>query len=54
MTSVRRFELEAGAISNLELVERKLEDPPPGWVQVRVKCIGVNFADNFACLGLCM
>ncbi len=43
---------KAGAISWLKLVEESLEPIEPHQVQVKVKAIGLNFADVFAILGL--
>jgi NADPH:quinone reductase-like Zn-dependent oxidoreductase len=46
------YQLKAGSINDLQLVEYDLPDPGPGEVQVAVKAIGLNFADVFAIWGL--
>ncbi|ADR20479.1 alcohol dehydrogenase [Marivirga tractuosa] len=43
---------KAGSISRLKLVEEELPDPKANEVQVKVKAVGLNFADVFAILGL--
>lgn len=43
---------KADSISRLKLVEEKLGDPLEHEVQIKVKAIGLNFADVFAILGL--
>lgn len=43
---------KAGSISRLKLVEEKLGEPLKHEVQIKVKAIGLNFADVFAILGL--
>jgi NADPH:quinone reductase-like Zn-dependent oxidoreductase len=42
----------AGSLTRLRLREEPLGSPRPGEVTVRVRSIGLNFADVFACLGL--
>jgi alcohol dehydrogenase len=51
-TSRRVWRLTAGDISRLRLVREVLPPPAAGEVTVRVKSIGLNFADVFSCLGL--
>lgn len=41
-----------GNVRNLERVEEELSPPGPGEVQVRVRAIGINFADVFSTIGL--
>lgn len=43
---------KAGSLSALTQREEELADPAAGEVQVAVRCIGLNFADIFATLGL--
>lgn len=43
---------KAGSISRLKLVEEELTAPKEHEVQVKVKAVGLNFADVFAILGL--
>jgi alcohol dehydrogenase len=43
---------KAGAIDRLKLVDETIGDPLSHQVQVKVKAIGLNFADVFAILGL--
>jgi NADPH:quinone reductase-like Zn-dependent oxidoreductase len=43
---------KAGSIKNLKLVTEVLEEPKPDEVTVKVKAIGLNFADIFAMQGL--
>ncbi|WP_375577933.1 medium chain dehydrogenase/reductase family protein [Marivirga tractuosa] len=43
---------KAGSINRLKLVEEELTDPQLHEVQVKVKAVGLNFADVFAILGL--
>ena len=43
---------KTGALSGLERVEDEIEPPGPGEVRVRVRAIGLNFADVFSVLGL--
>lgn len=40
-----------GALSGLEEVRDDIEAPAPGEVRVRVRAIGLNFADVFSVLG---
>lgn len=42
----------AGSLRRLVRVAESLPDPGPGEARVRVRAIGLNFADLFACLGL--
>lgn len=42
----------AGSLDRLRLVEEPLPPPAPGEARIRVRAIGLNFADAFACLGL--
>ncbi|MEM6770594.1 MAG: zinc-binding dehydrogenase [Bacteroidota bacterium] len=46
------YELTAGSLANLRLVDRPLPPPAPGQVSVAVRAIGLNFADVFAIWGL--
>ena len=46
------YELTAGSLANLRLVDRPLPPPAPGEVSVAVRAIGLNFADVFAIWGL--
>lgn len=46
------YELTAGSLANLKLVDRPLPPPAPGEVSVAVRAIGLNFADVFAIWGL--
>ena len=48
----KSYNLKAGAISNLKIVESELSDPAADEVTVGVKSIGFNFADLFAIWGL--
>ncbi len=43
---------KAGTINNLKMVEENLSPPGEGEIQVRIKSIGLNFADIFAMFGL--
>ena len=43
---------KTGALSGLRLDEDLLPPPGPGEVRVRVKAVGLNFADVFSVLGL--
>jgi alcohol dehydrogenase len=43
---------KAGDLRRLELKKERLEEPAQGEVQIRIKAIGLNFADIFAVLGL--
>jgi alcohol dehydrogenase len=42
----------AGSLDRLGRMAESLADPAPGEARVRVRAIGLNFADLFACLGL--
>jgi alcohol dehydrogenase len=46
------YELTAGSLGNLKLVDRPLPPPAPGEVSIAVRAIGLNFADVFAIWGL--
>ncbi len=46
------YELTAGSLGNLRLVDKPLPPPAPGEVSVAVRAIGLNFADVFAIWGL--
>ncbi len=53
MTNRQSYRItKAGSFKKLRLVDETLNPPLPGEVQVQVKCIGLNFADIFAILGL--
>ena len=43
---------KAGSLKNLRLQSEDLPDPSTGEVRIRVVCVGLNFADVFACQGL--
>ncbi|GMH42610.1 hypothetical protein BSKO_10529 [Bryopsis sp. KO-2023] len=43
---------KTGSIADLRLVEKVLAAPKPGECRVRVKAVGLNFADVFTALGL--
>lgn len=46
------YELTAGSLANLRLVDKPLPPPAPGEVSINVRAIGLNFADVFAIWGL--
>lgn len=46
------YQLKAGNIKNLKIIEEELPPPGPGEVQIEVRSIGFNFADLFAIWGL--
>ncbi|MEM1358293.1 MAG: alcohol dehydrogenase catalytic domain-containing protein, partial [Bacteroidota bacterium] len=46
------YQLKAGSLTNLRLVDVPLPPPGPGEVSVAVRAIGLNFADVFAIWGL--
>jgi len=46
------YELTAGSLANLKLVDKPLPPPAAGEVSVAVRAIGLNFADVFAIWGL--
>ncbi|SEP97364.1 alcohol dehydrogenase catalytic domain-containing protein [Neolewinella agarilytica] len=46
------YELTAGSLSKLKIVDKPLPPPAPGEVSVAVRAIGLNFADVFAIWGL--
>ena len=46
------YQLKAGSLANLQLVNETLPDPQAGEVTVAVKAVGLNFADIFAIWGL--
>ncbi len=48
----KTYNLKAGAISNLKIVESELSEPASDEVTIQVKTIGFNFADLFAIWGL--
>ena len=48
----KTYNLKAGAISNLKIVESDLPEPAADEVTIEVKAIGFNFADLFAIWGL--
>lgn len=41
-----------GDLKNLQLVTESLPPPGPGEVTVRIRCVGMNFADVFTVLGM--
>ncbi|MEZ5057037.1 MAG: medium chain dehydrogenase/reductase family protein [Saprospiraceae bacterium] len=49
---IKRYELIAGSLNNLNLLSLDLPDPKEGEVQIAVKAVGLNFADIFAIWGL--
>lgn len=52
MTTRKSYQLKAGSVKNLQLVESELPTPAAGEVTIQVKSIGLNFADIFAIWGL--
>lgn len=42
----------AGSLDRLEIRKETLPPPQPGQARIRIRAIGLNFADVFACLGL--
>lgn len=52
MTKRKSYQLKAGSVNNLQLVENELPEPSTGEVTIQVKSIGFNFADIFAIWGL--
>jgi len=48
----KAYQLKAGSVNNLKLVEENLSSPAAGEVTIEVKSIGFNFADIFAIWGL--
>ncbi len=42
----------AGSLDHLARATEAIPDPGPGEARIRVKAVGLNFADVFACLGL--
>ena len=48
----RAYQLKAGSVANLRLVNEELPDPAPHEVTVAIRAIGLNFADIFAIWGL--
>ncbi|MDH3650128.1 MAG: zinc-binding dehydrogenase [Saprospiraceae bacterium] len=52
MIERQTYRLRSGNIGNLKISSERLDDPGPGQVQIRVKSIGLNFADIFAIWGL--
>ncbi len=48
----QKYTLKAGNLKNLQIEEGILSPPKPNEVQVKVKSIGLNFADIFAIWGL--
>lgn len=52
MTKRKSYQLKAGSVNNLQLVENELPEPSAGEVTIQVKSIGFNFADIFAIWGL--
>ncbi|MFK7806215.1 MAG: zinc-binding dehydrogenase [Saprospiraceae bacterium] len=49
---MRKYELKAGNLRNMHLVETQLPPAGPEEVSIKVKTIGLNFADVFAIWGL--
>ncbi len=52
MTKRKTYQLKAGSIKNLKIVEDMLRKPEANEVTIEVKSIGLNFADLFAIWGL--
>lgn len=52
MISRKAYQIKAGNIKNLKLIEEELPDPLANEVTIEVKAIGFNFADLFAIWGL--
>ncbi len=48
----KSYQLKAGSVKNIQLVESELPDPSAGEITIQVKSIGFNFADIFAIWGL--
>ena len=48
----KSYQLKAGSVKNIQLVESELSDPSAGEITIQVKSIGFNFADIFAIWGL--
>ena len=48
----KTYQLKAGSLGNMSLVNNKLAAPNADEVQITVKAIGLNFADVFAIWGL--
>ncbi|MBL8018826.1 MAG: zinc-binding dehydrogenase [Leptospirales bacterium] len=46
------IQLGAGSLDRLEIRKETLPPPQPGQARIRIRAIGLNFADVFACLGL--
>ncbi|HHS95672.1 MAG TPA: zinc-binding dehydrogenase [Phaeodactylibacter sp.] len=49
---MRKYQLKAGNLSNMKIVETELSPPKAHEVSIAVKTIGLNFADVFAIWGL--
>ena len=48
----KSYQLKAGSVKNLQLVESELAAPASGEITIQVRSIGFNFADIFAIWGL--
>ena len=48
----KRYELKAGSLGNMKLVDFELEQPASDEVTIAVRAVGLNFADVFAIWGL--
>ena len=51
---MKRFSyyVKPGNVESLRILEEEINDPKEEEIQVKVKCIGLNFADIFCLLGL--
>ena len=52
MTKRKSYQLKAGSVNNMKLVDEELPEPAEGEITIQVKSIGFNFADIFAIWGL--
>ena len=52
MIDRRAYYVTPGSLKNLHLVSEKLHEPVAGEVMIKIKSIGLNFADVFCVLGL--
>ena len=48
----KSYQLKAGSVKNLQLVESELAAHASGEITIQVRSIGFNFADIFAIWGL--
>lgn len=52
MITRKSYQLKAGSLANMKVVEALLPEPAKGEVSIAVEAIGLNFADIFAIWGL--